>query len=396
MTATPTCGTISKIIMLKTLISLFWTFRDLLVLILPASFAKFLVGKGEFVFLAHPLDLLPDIARKYPIASRMPKWLLKIISRYHPPTILGKVKGFRKQDGSIAEGWIVFCSLSTRMMVLKEALAKKKILQAAKFSEKLGGKILGLGAFVPIMTEDGTYLKGKTKMALTTGSAFSAVIAIQNVLKASKLAKLDFKKCNLAVIGAAGSVGSVCAKALARDFENILLIDKNIPGLDKISTSLKQAFNQKNIIQSDDINKIKDADIVLVVTNTPGAIVRSTHLKPGAMIVDAAQPRNVSIKVPHERKDVVVIESGIAEADSITVDCNIGFESKKEVYSCLAEVLILTWMQSFGDHVGDVDFDYAMKLWEVADKAGVRVGRFRSCLGMIDEGFILDLAPKGR
>ena len=82
--------------------------------------------------------------------------------------------------------------MSTRMIILHKEHAKKKILAAAKFSEKLGAKLLGLGAFVPIVTEHGTYLQGKVNMSLPNGDAFSAVIAA-NVIKAAELAGLDGK-----------------------------------------------------------------------------------------------------------------------------------------------------------------------------------------------------------
>ena len=106
--------------------------RDFSLLFLPSFISQKIMGKGEYVFLAHPIEL-PDITRKCPFASKLPKWLLKIISKYHPPIILSKITGYKGKDGRAIDGWVVFCSLSTRMMLLNEKRARLKILRAARF-----------------------------------------------------------------------------------------------------------------------------------------------------------------------------------------------------------------------------------------------------------------------
>jgi len=368
---------------MKSLWEFILALRDLLIPILPTSIARLLVGKGEFVFLAHPIDLLPDIARKYPISTTFPRWLLKFISRYHWTTILGKIKGFTDQHGNKKDGWILFISLSTRMMVLKEELARKKILQALRFSEKIGAKIIGLGAFVPIVTEDGTYLADKTKMSITTGSSFSAVIAIENILKAADIFKLNKQNIKLSIVGAAGTVGKCCATILSEYFQSINLVDKNEKELISLHLTLSNKYPTSIYSKNTNIQSIKDSDIVLVITNTPGIIVRSYHLKPNAIVIDAAQPRNVSLKVPLERKDVVVIESGIAEVDNIHLTCDIGLAKSNEVYSCLAEILMLLWYGRFETHVGDINIEYARQLLKSAELAGIRVAQFRNITGFL-------------
>jgi len=381
--------------MLNNIGAVFLTVRDILILFMPRFMVRLFMGPGEYVFLAHPIELLPDIARKYPFADKLPKNLLKIISRNHPPIVLAKITGYQGQDGRHIAGWVVFCSMSTRMMLLHQTLAKKKILQAAKFSEKLGAKLLGLGAFVPIVTEHGAYLRGKVKMSITNGDAFSAVIAAKNVIRASELAGLDKKTCKLAIVGAAGFVGSMSSKLLLKYFSNVLLIDKNMAGLKDIFNQLKRTHPAMNISSSDNIYDINDADIILTVTNTPGAIVRSDHLKAGSIVIDAAQPRNVSVKVPRERQDVIVIESGVAEVEGLKVNCDFGLKKDNEVYSCFAELLLLCWMKEYDeDHIDPIPEEYVLKLWEISEKAGVKVADFRNITGFIDDSILKNLRRK--
>lgn len=372
--------------MVENLKQIVLTIRDILIPFLPKSFVRTLIGKGEYVFLAHPIELLPDIARKYPFAKNSPKWLLKGISNLHPPIILSKITGYKGRDGRAVDGWVVFCSLSTRMMLLNEKRARTKILKAARFSEKLNAKLLGLGAFVPIVTDHGAFLQGKVKMSITNGDAFSAVIAAKNVIKAADLAGLDKEKVKLAVVGAAGFVGSMSSKLLLKYFSDITLVDKNKEGVKTLGEELKKRSGNKNIVVSFDINGLNNADIVLTVTNTPGVIVRSKHLKAKSIVIDAAQPRNVSAKVPYEREDVVVIESGVAEVDGLNVNCDFGLRKESEVYSCFAELLLLCWMREYNDdHIDRISESYVLKLWDEMEKAGIRIADFRNVTGFVNK-----------
>ncbi len=120
-------------------------------------------------------------------------------------------------------------------------------------------------------------------------------------------------------------------------------------------------------------------------SNTPGAIVRSKHLKSRSIVIDAAQPRNVSARVPNEREDVIVIESGIAEVNNLRVNCDFGLRKPNEVYSCFAELLLLCWMKEYNDdHIDCHSESYVIKLWEEMDKAGIAIADFRNVTGFVD------------
>jgi len=361
------------------------TIRDLFIPFLPRFVVRLLLGKGEFVFLAHALDL-SDFARKYPFADRMSKRSLKIFSRNLWPIIGSKVTGFRKRDGSAVNGWIVFCPLTTRMMLLKRDLARKKIAKAAQFGEKLGAKVVGLGAFIPILTDDGRFLENRVGVGITTGAAFSAITAVQNVLEIVQLMCIDKARTKIAIVGAAGSVGSICSKMLAKKFRNIMLIDKNVEALYKLVQEINIAnVEKKAILLSQRISDIKDMDIIVAVTNVPGVVVRSPHLKSGAIVIDAAQPKNVSTKIPKERNDVLVIESGVIEVDGLETNFDLGLRKRNEVYSCLAEVLLMIWMEQRDNYLGDTSLSYAWKLWQAAENAGIRLADFRNNLGFIGD-----------
>ena len=359
--------------------------RDLLIYILPGWIARKLVGTYDFAFIAHPLTL-EDLTRHYPNLYAKNKGFLKFISSNFWPVIGSEITGFRDKQGRAIRGIILFCPMTTRLLVLRRKKAIKKLIGIVKIAEKLRVKIVGLGAFVPIVTRDGQLLAKNTHLNMTTGASFSAVIAVTNALKLASLCDLDCRKSTVAVIGAGGSVGSICARMLVEYFPNIILIDKKRESLDSLlSGSYMEGMAGKTIFSSEKIASVKYANVIIVATNTPGVIVRSEHLMPGALVVDAAMPRNVSAKIPLLRKDVIVVESGIADIRGLNTNFDFDLKSYSEIYSCLAEVLILLWSGIDGKQVGKHDMPYVNNLRETASKIGFEIPPFRNQSGLVTE-----------
>ncbi len=358
------------------------TLRDSIFFCYPSWLLRILYPRYDFAFVGHPL-VLEDLARQYPNLTHASKNTLKKISKNLWPVLGSEITGFRDNQGREVKGIVLFCPMSTRLLVLERKLAIKKLISIVKMAERLKVKIVGLGAFVPIVTHDGKILAKHTHLNMTTGTSFSAVIAVTNALKLAA-------ECNLpdnsvvAIIGAAGSVGSICTRLLLDKYEKIVLIDKNKEALDRLLKSdYLKGLTKKTILIGEDISEIRAADLIIVTTNSPGTVVRSNHLKKGALVVDAAQPRNVSAKVPFERNDVIIVESGVAEVPDLSTNFQFDLKSYSEVYSCLAEVLILLWNQIPGKHVGVFDMSYVYMLRDSAKKIGINIPAFRNRAGYV-------------
>jgi len=360
--------------------------RDLLLIapFISPPFAKILADKVDFVFLVHPMDL-KDFAKQFPFMRFIPQRYLKMVSRHLWPIIGPAIDGYITPNGAV-KGRVIFCPLTTKMMLLKKDAARAKILTAVKLGEKLGAKMIGLGAFIPIVTEDGLFLKDKTKVTVTTGTAYAAVISMQNVLQIAEILGINNGKTCLAIVGAGGSVGSLCAIALADKFDKVILVDKNYDAAIAVRDSIKKINNRfGQLIVTAQVDTVIDADIVLAVTNVPGAVIKSRHLKSGAVVVDAGFPKNVSKKVIRERNDVLVIESGIAQIPGVKTvfDFQMGIKSIDEVFSCLAEALLLLWLGQTGKYVGKIDYSYFQQLFNGAESGKIKLAKFRN-----DDGYI--------
>jgi len=133
-------------------------------------------------------------------------------------------------------------------------------------ADKLGIEIASLGAFTSIAVRDGFDLLDKISIGITTGNVYSALVEVQNAKKAANLIGLDMAKASVAIVGAAGSVGSGCARYLMGSVKRLILVDINFKTLNGLFPSSREKDTEIN--NSSRIEDIRHADIVIVVTSS--------------------------------------------------------------------------------------------------------------------------------
>jgi fatty aldehyde-generating acyl-ACP reductase len=336
---------------------------------------------GVYAFLVHPPEIT-DVAKKFPIAKLIPKSIIEIIIKHLPPLVGSKITGFRLSDGTKVKGWIVICPLTARQMMEDQELAREKVLASVRLAEKLKCTVIGLGAFTSIVTDGGLYLRDKVKIGLTTGNAYAAALALENLSLTLTKTNKQLKNCTIAVVGAAGSVGSACAKILASQVKNIILIDKREEEL----KSLVKEIGSNNITWFAQLPVPINADAIITATSAAGGIIHAEHLLPGTIVIDCAQPHNVSDQVVKSRDDILVINSGIALIKGLKLNMNVGLR-KEEAFACLGEALTLVWRgwNNKNYSLGQVNPEHVREILEYAPKVGLRVANFRNVKGLIPE-----------
>jgi len=273
--------------------------------------------------------------------------------------------------------------LTTEQMIRNPRVARQRVQQTVRLAEKMGATIAGLGAFTSILTRDGQDLKDKVRLGLTTGNAQSAAMAVQNVLQAAAQTNLSLPHATVAIVGGAGSVGSACAKILARIVGTLFIIDIKKDELQNLVTQLR---DQPARIQGmTSLDYIKQADVIIAVTNNPYILVTADHLKAGAIVIDAAQPKNVSEAVPRERPDVLVIESAVVRTPNVDVHFDLDLGSR-EALGCLSETMILTAIEWDGHYsIGKADLSQTAHITTMGRSLGFRLAPFRNSVGYITE-----------
>lgn len=356
--------------------------RDLAIRFLPGPVARLFVTPISFAFIGHP-RMLDDVPRKFPFARLLPTRMVERWFRYQWPFVASYITGLTMADGTPTTGAMLISPLTTEQMIRNPRLARQRVLQTVRLAEKMGATIAGLGAFTSIVTRDGRDLEGKVQLGLTTGNPHSAAIAVQNVLEAAALTNLSLPHATAAIVGGAGSVGSSCAKMLARLVDRLIIIDIK---KDAVQTLLTDLAGQPAAVEgTSHLDSVREADIVIAATNNPYILLTAAHLKPGAIVIDAAQPKNVSEEIPRQRPDVLVIESAVVCTPDVDVHFDLDL-AQGEALGCLSETMILTAIGWHGHYsLGKADPALAAHMIASGRALGFRLAQFRNSTGYVTD-----------
>ena len=336
----------------------------------------------SFAFMIHPLDPKADIARKYPwLARTMPVVILHLLSLFWPPVVLSHTKGIRSAaSGKEIEGWLIACPLTTRqMMRLPTWLVYRKIIRTGKLAERLGAKILGLGAYTSVVGDGGRTVAQNLRVPITTGDSYTAALALQALLDLGDRMGCALDQSTAAVVGATGAIGSACARSLAPQVKRIILVGRRESRLNRISDQV-QAEGAALVTRSTQMNVIKEADLVISATSSANPIIFPQHLKAGAIVCDVALPRDVSPQVAKERDDVLVVDGGLVEMPR---GVGLGFDYRlppELTFGCMAETMVLALEGQFENYtVGkDLEIDKVWEIERMANRHGFRLSGYRS------------------
>lgn len=330
---------------------------------------------NKFGFIIHPLAI-QDVTKKYKIAEKVPPKLVARLIKRRPPFIMSEITGIISNTGVEISGFFIAVPLLPwQILELDEDYVVRKIAKACKVAEKNGAKIAGLGAFTALVGENGKRIAERSNIAVTTGNTYTISSAIEGTKKAAEIMDINLNGACLAVVGATGSIGSVCAKMLAPSVGEILLVGRNKTELNKI----KQEIDSNNTVISTNLSDISRADIIISVTSASDVIIMPDDIKPGAVICDVARPRDVSPRVYEARNDVLVIDGGVIEVPGdVNFNLSFGLPSKM-AEACIAETMILTLEERFENYTlgKDISLDKVIEIDNLAKKHGFKLAGFR-------------------
>jgi fatty aldehyde-generating acyl-ACP reductase len=296
----------------------------------------------NFAFIIHPIDPKRDVGRKYPwLGKVLPVWLIDILSGYWPPVYISHITGIRSEaTGKEIEGWFVACPYTPqRMLTLKPAIVYRKIIQTGQLAESLGARLLGLGAFTSVVGDAGVTISQGLAIPVTTGDSYTVAVAVMGIKEAARRMDINLKNATAAVVGATGAIGAACAEMLAEDVPQMILMGRRAERLRQVKARVTAA-GAKAILATE-MSALRQADLVIAVTNAVDAIIAPGDLKPGCVVCDVARPRNVSRAVVEQRNDVLVFEGGMVEVPGL-VDFHFDFGFPPHMaYACMAETIAL-------------------------------------------------------
>jgi len=334
---------------------------------------------GDFAFIIHPIEL-DDVFRKFKFMRKWPASIVEGIIKLVPPFKVSEITGVRSQYAETS-GYFVTCPLTSKQMVeLPEEVVINKIIKTGKVAEKLGAKIVGLGAMTAVIGDAGITIAKNLNIAVTTGNSYTVATALQGTKKAAALMGIDLAQAEVLVIGATGSIGSVCARILARDVRFLTLLARDRNKLNHLAARILRDTGLAVKVSTDIKRSVQKADIIITVSGSAEALIDVMDLKPGAVVCDVARPRDVSKRAVELRNDILVIEGGVVDVPGeVDFGFNFGFPPRTS-YACMAETMLLALEKRFEPFTLGRDLSVAQvdEITRIAEKHNFKISGFRS------------------
>ncbi|MBP7997685.1 MAG: hypothetical protein KA314_19080 [Chloroflexi bacterium] len=343
---------------------------------------------AKYAFIIHPLktNMIAN-HRLFWWVKYIPEWFVEWVAVRYPPVFAGKVKGvISPTNGQRAEGYLIALGGTPRaLMERKPEAVYRQLIQASKMAQKKGCQIMGLGAFTSVIGDAGVTVAQHAEIAITTGNSLTVAATLETArqaLIAMGSQPEELSNLRAMVVGATGSIGSACARSLAKIVPHLVLV---APREEKL-LALQETIMRESPFAQVDISTIADEylaemDLIITATSAVGHVAISiSQCKPGAVICDIARPPDISPEESALRPDVLVIESGeIILPGDVEVTIDIGLPPGV-VYACLAETTLLALEGRFENYT--IGREIALERIEEIDALyhhhGCRLSAFRS------------------
>lgn len=340
-------------------------------------------GPLDFMFVVHP-RCSADRAKPFPLARGIPNDRFDSIQP--PCTVISRLEV--ELEGRILRGELVGIPQPPLEMYLQLSESRECLYRIMEYAAHRNTKMVGLGALIPSISKQGRLLKqSRFGVSVTTGHGFTA-ITIANMVKL-----IEDRVGNngvVAIMGAAGSTGRAAIRCMIQQSPNRRLLCIDLP--EKLCEipripGWNPSFHRLTSLKQD----IKEAAIVVCVTNAVGSILCADDFGPNTIVLDDAQPENVDSSILLERPDVKVIKC-LANIPGLRCPFDLGLfapEHRDEQinFTCLAETILLAANdQSDSFIVGDPTDEQFRHLESLARRYRVEPASFYSFseVGKID------------
>jgi predicted amino acid dehydrogenase len=314
------------------------------------------VGINRFAFVIHPLDVKFIHNHKLFRWTRyLPDSLVEPVAAYIPAIYLSKITGGKSPTtGQRVEGHLIALGATPReMMSHNERFTYVRLNQAARIAERKGARIMGLGAFTSVIGDAGITVAHEADIAITSGNSLTVAATLEAAKQAViKMGAKDLKHGKAMIIGATGSIGSVCSRLLAQAIYDVILVSIEPEKLIDLKRQIqKETRGAQVTIATRADEQVAECDLIVTATSAFGQrILDITKCKPGAVICDVARPPDINPDEAQLRPDVLVIESGeVLIPGDIDFGYDIGLPPKTS-YACLAETSLLAMEGRFEDY----------------------------------------------
>ena len=343
-------------------------------------------GINRFSFVIHPLNI--SFIHKHPLfrwTKYLPDELVEEVSAYMPPIYVSRITGGKSAlTGQRIEGHLISLGATPRMMMKHGAnFTYRQLNQAARMAERKGARIMGLGAFTSVVGDAGITVAHEADIAITSGNSLTVAMTLEAAKKAVQLmGASDLTKGKVMIVGATGSIASVCSRLIAQAIGDVVLVSIEPEKLLELKRTIQRETPGCEVtIATKAGDLIADCDLIITATSAFGQrVIDITKCKPGAVVCDVARPMDINPAEAALRPDVLVVESGeVIIPGDVDFGYDIGLPPKTS-YACLAETACLAMDGRFVDYTlgRNIEMDRVKEIYKLALKHGFKLAGLRS------------------
>lgn len=319
-------------------------------------------NKYKFAFLVHSREYT-DVYKKFPIAKILPRKIIELWCFYWPPIVVTSIR-HKYQTGNIS-GLIIAIPMTAQQMLNNKQVALKRIKSAIKKAKKLNINFIGLGALTSSVTKGGILVKDDN-LNITTGNSLTAAVSVEHIKEIVRKNKID----TIAVVGGTGSIGQGIVNSITNILKDkeYLIFARTEANLITLIENVKK--NNSNISIKGyikNMTELRKADLVVVATSSSEAIIKSEHLKEGAVVYDVTQPQNIDKTTMSERKDLKIIDGGLVYSENIYFNFSFGLP-RNVIFSCLGETILLATENQKKNFLGKTNVENIKLVKKISSK----------------------------
>ena len=357
---------------------------------------------SPFAFLVHPLTV-DDISSfdcslagySQEALSAFQSTLLPLVEPFVASSMITDSK-----TGSEIYGEFIMIPKTAEQFVNDDGKKNKQVIETAiQIAHERGAQIVGLGAFTSIVTRGGVMLD--SPLPITTGNSATMLVSVDATRACLEIRDKKLNDASVAIVGAAGSIGSSAARLYLVEAKSLSLIGNPASArsnksrfVDTVLESL--LYLQQTMINNDQVNigplarqitqdtrwglacssidemnrfakaLIEDngkeiplfwfndaseglpaCELVFIATSNTERFITPELFRENAVVCDISRPANISLQLSETRPDVLLIDGGIVCSFNTTnLGANYGI-AESSIYACMAETMALAFDKKY-------------------------------------------------
>ncbi|MBN2083016.1 hypothetical protein JW859_12530 [bacterium] len=355
---------------------------------------------AKFCFVIHPLSFkyIERIPAVRAMQHFVPRRMIEDAVAHIKPWPVGTLRNVVSATGAKAEGVLYAIPMTSKaIMRFPEEFLYKRLLQVAEDAAEHGCKLMGLGAYTSVAGDAGLTVSKSSPIGVTSGNSYTVAATLLTLEQAAGRCGIEIDKARLLIIGATGSIGSICARLTAPRVAELYMVSprpEKLLSLSRFIETENPKLKGKIKLSRQVSDFLPLADGIITTTSSVDPVIDVAELKPGCLVLDVARPPDIKQQAAERRNDILVIESGeVLLPEGAELNYDIGLPPGV-IYACLAETLLLALEKRFGNFTlgREIKPEQVNLIAEIGHRHGFKLAPIRSFGQVIEEARFTRLA----